>query len=496
MRFPQFEIMTKRFGFMAMGLLALVFSLTTSAAAQKWLAPEAAGASPEQCRNGALGSPELCTGNNWTGGNAGMSNSHWQERQFVAYRMLFSGIATGTNTVIIGYDRIHSSKHALDYLGSYDATEPSPGNNPCSGVTGCTGWTVSTVPVPLDPTLPVTVSQVAGDFTIWGATFVGTPTYVPCGVSNESLVRCVSIQFAPQSGVTNPVLAWGGHVAWRGEWGAGQSAGGISGSPYHMRLESLNGSGGNQDLSLSAQAVTGPGSLRIIKSVTTAGPPVGYSSTVEFFFQADKAFSPTLNFTLVDDDEVGCIPPPTIPGPGQVACGPGIDNKLSDSILTYNGVANVITVTEDTGLFPANQNWSFAGVSCTVNGAPANPAFPPVTNGNNRGVTVTVPTEAVVVCTFSNTQLIPSAAPASVSGRAIDSFGNGIGRARLTIMNAATGQTYSAITNPFGYYTVEGPEVGIFYIMTISHKEFTFADDTRSFTLHDNLAGVDFVANP
>ncbi|MEP7149477.1 MAG: carboxypeptidase-like regulatory domain-containing protein, partial [Acidobacteriota bacterium] len=419
---------------------------------------------------------QLCTGNNWTPGNAGSANSHWQERDFIAYRMLFSGIAAGTNTVIIGYDRIHSGKHAIDYLGSYNATEPSPGNDPCSGVTGCTGWTVSPVAVPVDPLLPVTIPQVAGVFTMWGATFVGSPTYVPCGVSDESLVRCVRIQFAPQSGVTSPVMAWGGHIAWRGEWGTGQSAGGISGSPYHSRLEELNGSGGNQDRSLSAQGVVGPGSLRIIKSVTTN--PFGTSSTVEFWFTADKAFAPA-TFALIDDDP-----------------GPGIDNKLSDSILTYNGVANVITVTEDTALFPVGQNWSFNGLTCTVNGAPANPTFPTVTAGSTRGVTVTVPIEGVVVCTFNNTQVSPSAAPATISGRVIDSFGTGIGRARLTVTDAQSGGVFSAVTNPFGYYTIEGTEVGNFYVMTISHKGYTFADDTRSFTLHDNLAGVDFIANP
>ncbi|MES2088834.1 MAG: hypothetical protein V4532_02440, partial [Pseudomonadota bacterium] len=39
----------------------------------------------------------------------------------------------------------------------------------------------------------------------------------------------------------------------------------ISGSPYHMRLVDLDGSGGNQDRSLSADAVTFPGSITIIK---------------------------------------------------------------------------------------------------------------------------------------------------------------------------------------------------------------------------------------
>jgi hypothetical protein len=53
-------------------------------------------------------------------------------------------------------------------------------------------------------------------------------------------------------------MAWGGHIARSVDWGAGNAASGISGSPYHTRLISLDGSGGNQDRSLSAAAVLAP----------------------------------------------------------------------------------------------------------------------------------------------------------------------------------------------------------------------------------------------
>ena len=109
---------------------------------------------------------------------------------------------------------------------------------------------------------------------------------------------------------------------------------------------------------------------------------------------------------------------------------------------------------------------------------------------------VLVDPEEVVVCTFFNSNLVPSAAPASISGRTVDSFGNGIGNTRVTVTNAETGETFYALTNPFGYYTIEGPTVGSFYIMTVSNKRYTFADNTRTFTLNEDLAGIDFVANP
>src|SRR5688500_16258588 len=239
-----------------------------------------------------------------------------------------------------------------------------------------------------------------------------------------------------------------------------------------MRLIELNGQGGNQDRSLSADAVFGPGSLRVVKTVTTAGPPIGDSSTVEFFFDITANFGTTM-FTLVDDN-----------------AGPGDDDVLSAPVTTFNGTDNVFTFTEDISMFPPNHNWSYQSTVCmedvstvgTVNVA--------------NGKTVVVDPEETVVCTVHNTQLSPSAAPATISGRTVDSFGYGIGGTRVTVMNAATGETFYSITNPFGYYTIDRTEVGNFYIMTVSHKRYVFADNTRAFTLNENLVGVDFIANP
>ncbi len=195
MKFPLFNL--ANFATRMLVVLAITTAMVLTASAQKSsggliAAPENDSASLEQCRNGADGSPEQCTGNNWTTGNAGASNSHWEERQFIAYRMLFGGLSSGTNTVILGYDIIHSGKHAIDYLGTYNATETDA--EPCSGVTGCTGWAVDTAPVPLDPNLPATVPQIPGDFTLWGATFDSDPIYVTCP-SGDPNHRCVQIRY-------------------------------------------------------------------------------------------------------------------------------------------------------------------------------------------------------------------------------------------------------------------------------------------------------------
>src|SRR5439155_24247916 len=71
------------------------------------------------------------------------------------------------------------------------------------------------------------------------------------------------------------VIAFGGHIASQADWGAGNSASAINGSPYHARVISLdNTSIGNQDRSLSADAVLG---------CNLTGPPAACSGTVQTF---------------------------------------------------------------------------------------------------------------------------------------------------------------------------------------------------------------------
>jgi hypothetical protein len=94
------------------------------------------------------------------------------------------------------------------------------------------------------------------------------------------------------------VIAWSGHIARRLDWGAGNSAANVSGSPYHMRVIDLgcsnddNCSAGNMDRSLSAAAVILPGSITIVKQATN-------ESSTPFSFVATP--SPLTSFDLVDD---------------------------------------------------------------------------------------------------------------------------------------------------------------------------------------------------
>src|SRR5207248_7150404 len=105
---------------------------------------------------------------------------------------------------------------------------------------------------------------------LYGGTIQSVTPNAPTGSTSGDSSQSVTIVFT--ASVANPVLAWGGHIATRADWGANNSAVAISGSPYHMRLISLNGSGGNQDRSLAAASI-----LPIPASFDTA---VGKSTVV------------------------------------------------------------------------------------------------------------------------------------------------------------------------------------------------------------------------
>jgi len=123
-----------------------------------------------------------------------------------------------------------------------------------------------------------------------------------------------------------------------------------------------------------------------------------------------------------------------------------------------------------------------------------NPAtFGGFPNLDGSGLTTPGACQFVTQVTFCFQSIAPTAAQASVSGRVTDSLGRGIGAAQLTLSNAQTGATQATQTSSFGYFTFENVTVGAFYVITVSHPRYTFADDTQTFAVEDNVTGVNFI---
>ena len=88
-----------------------------------------------------------------------------------------------------------------------------------------------------------------------------------------------------------------------------------------------------------------------------------------------------------------------------------------------------------------------------------------------------------------------SAGNAVVSGQVRDSRGRGIAKAVVSITDPNSGIVYRAKTSPFGYYQIEGLEVGSVYVVTVAHKAYTFINTTQSLMLLQDTDGVDFETN-
>jgi hypothetical protein len=360
------------------------------------MAPGTGSGTLDQCANGPFNGGFGTTCTEWVNGNLNASKASYREGDSVPYRLRMSGIPTGvSNTVTIEWDTTQSGKHALDYLTRFNASVT--GANPC--MNGACSGTPTTFPTPLDPNITAGDSQPSQMlpgryefyaaqnalqyFTMWGGTITAVSTPLRSGLYTGSSATSVTITFT--ASIANPVLSWGGHIATRVDWGATHSAVAINGSPFHMRLKEVNGSGGNQDRALSNDAAQFPAVITITKNTKGITPPAN-----AFTFTASPGIpdgyptpTPVTTFALPVDN-----------------AGTLVYSRVFQDIYVQSGT-QTYTVTESA----LAGNWSFESVSCQVI-AGTGTATP---NQASRSATFVVREGDVLACTFTN------AAPVSVS---------------------------------------------------------------------------------
>lgn len=289
---------TKRGWIITIAVAALAFALVSV----KFDGPLQAAAKPsadlEQCAN--LGTTcDASHASNWQTGNLGSSNSAYPEGSSVPFRSVLTGLTSGkTYSVTLEWDSTEmGGRHAYDYITSYGRTEVNA--LPCSGIT-CNA-TTNTLSIPNDSHVTgAGVTPVAGQsFSVFGGSFPASGASVSnsgdlCGsatcviASNPSSYSFTgSFEGASQTEIklyvtaasSTVVLAWGGHVARAADWGAGNSASALSGSPYHMRVVDLGCSehdycsSGNMDRSMSANAVVATTTTTLPPTTTTTLAP-------------------------------------------------------------------------------------------------------------------------------------------------------------------------------------------------------------------------------
>jgi len=285
-------------------LAATLFLLAVAMAAPMLAKAANPAANIDQCRNGQITAPVQCANDAWVNGNLGEQNSHYREGDSVPFRATLTDLnasAGNTHTLVIQYDTLQSGTHAYDYLTSFFRTETTA--DPTTGLTGLTQGNCFPIPVDLliDFANPGS-TQASGCISIWN----GTITNITYGTMDSADQRSVIVTFT----ATNPtvLIAWGGHIASQIDWGAGNSASAISGSPYHMRLLMLDDTQlGNQDRSLKAsgilpipavfttQASAGQitfGQGTVTDTATLSGSNGAVTGTVKFFVCGPAASNP------------------------------------------------------------------------------------------------------------------------------------------------------------------------------------------------------------
>jgi hypothetical protein len=210
-------------------------------------------------------------------GNAGASTAHYLEGYSITYWLVLTNLASGAHNVRIEWDTKQNDREALDYITHFDRIN-NPSHvaafghskeitDPTIGISGLGAPSTVPIPAPSSAGSPVPGQPTnsfnalpAGErlMTIYSGTITSLSYVFEDNLSAKDTSSRLSINFTTTNATV--ILVWGGHIASRLDWGFfpnGQprSAAGINGSSYHTRLIELDGTGGNQDRSLSADAV-------------------------------------------------------------------------------------------------------------------------------------------------------------------------------------------------------------------------------------------------
>lgn len=101
----------------------------------------------------------------------------------------------------------------------------------------------------------------------------------------------------------------------------------------------------------------------------------------------------------------------------------------------------------------------------------------------------------VVRSGFWQGNLGPTASLVAVSGKVTTADGRGIRNVNVSLTDQS-GNVRKALTGSFGYYRFDEIEAGQTVVLSTAAKRYVFASPTRIVTVQEELADIDFTAEP
>lgn len=103
--------------------------------------------------------------------------------------------------------------------------------------------------------------------------------------------------------------------------------------------------------------------------------------------------------------------------------------------------------------------------------------------------------DTVGIDDLSITFTSPSAANATIGGRVLDSAGNGIKYASVTLTGGGLSEPIVVETNDFGYYNFADLPAGGSYVVSVQARRYFFSQPSRVINLEDNVTDANFVGD-
>ena len=198
----------------------------------------------------------------WQNGNLNPSNSEYHEGEAVPFRLIMTGLPGGSHYIHINYDFTAGGIYAYDFLTRFDLSE-SPNISADTSETLPAG-PINNYTIPSDTFDDVSLHELpASDryFSIIGGSITNIEAITHSGDVSGNSEADMIVNFTTGTCTVDCkiFLLWGGHLASELDWGTGNGSSSISGSPFHMRTQSLDGGGQkNQDRSIQPGAVLPP----------------------------------------------------------------------------------------------------------------------------------------------------------------------------------------------------------------------------------------------